>query len=1080
MSHIIEIEKKLTQFIRKFHVNEIIKGIILFAAFGLLYFLLTLLLEHFLWLQPPFRSILFWSFVAVELSLLTHFVIFPLFKLFGLRNGISREEASDIIGKYFHEIDDKLLNIVQLQNERPSELVLASIEQKAAQIKPFSFKNAIHYKSNTVYLKFLVVPILVFAVAYFIGRKELFSNSFNRVVHYNKAYQPPAPFYFVLNDTNLEVIKGKSLEIFIEPVGELLPDEVRIKFEGQSYSMKNADHIFSFKFDNVEKSFSFYAEANGLRSQNFSVHTIETPSIVDFSMELKFPKYLRRKDEVVSNTGNIKLPEGTKVVWKVQTVSAEEITFSDWQIESPFKRISTDYFEYDRTIKSDLSYQVYSSNQNLKAYEKLNFEIDVIPDEFPKIEVRSDIDSVSRGDANFLGLLTDDHGLSGLQFWYKKVEDSIYTKRNMEIERDVLIDFFYSFPNGIALEADSNYEVLFVAYDNDGVNGRKSTRSKVFYYRQKTEEEILQEIYKEQQENIDEFKSNNTQIKQLNMDLKELNKSLQSEDGFNWNKEKELEEYLEKQNEHQKLLDRNTEKLKQNLDEIEDEGFLEEQKEEIKKRLDEIGDLDKKKRMLEDLKILAEKLQKEGLLDQLDKLNEMNEQQEKSLERILELTKQFYVDRKMDQLQKSLEKLSKEQEDLFNSEDGNIKDEQEEINRDFEEVKDQMEKLKEENKDLSNPRNIPVESKEMKSISDDLQKALDKLENEEKEKQDAKPEQKKASQKMKELAEKLKSSMEGMQMEQIQENIDDLERILNNLLVFSYDQEDLMNDFKSSATLRSDYPEKIKKQYVLKENFEHIDDSLYALSLRVVQISSKIQENLSEAHYNLEKSLENLAENKVNPGVTNQQYTMTAANDLADLLSDVLDNLQQQSQSQGSGKGKKGEPISLPDIIKKQQELLDEINGDLPKNQGEGDMESEGLSGRQFEIYREQVKLRQQLEKLLKENGLNENNYKRMKSEFDKLEDLLLHKGLTNESIKQMEVLKYELLKLEKAEQSQGSEDKRQSVENKSLFNEERTKNLKIENRYKRREEFLIRRNLPLQPFYQEKVNDYFNNRGDD
>ena len=39
------------------------------------------------------------------------------------------------------------------------------------------------------------------------------------------------------------------------------------------------------------------------------------------------------------------------------------------------------------------------------------------------------------------------------------------------------------------------------------------------------------------------------------------------------------EEYLEKQNEHQKLLDRNTEKLKQNLDEIEDEGFLEEQKE---------------------------------------------------------------------------------------------------------------------------------------------------------------------------------------------------------------------------------------------------------------------------------------------------------------------------------------------------------------------------------------------------------------------------------------------------------------------------------------------------------------------
>jgi hypothetical protein len=207
---------------------------------------------------------------------------------------------------------------------------------------------------------------------------------------------------------------------------------------------------------------------------------------------------------------------------------------------------------------------------------------------------------------------------------------------------------------------------------------------------------------------------------------------------------------------------------------------------------------------------------------------------------------------------------------------------------------------------------------------------------------------------------------------------------------------------------------------------------------------------------------------------------MTAANDLADLLSNVLDNLQQRSQSQGTGKGKNGEAISLPDIIKRQQELLDEMNGDLPKNQGEGKRDSEGLSGRQFEIYREQVKLRQQLERLLEEKGLNENNYKQMKSEFDKLEDLLLNEGLTKETIEQMEVLKYELLKLEKAKQNQGSEDKRQSKENKTTFRNKNEENLKFENRFKKREEFLIRRNLPLQPFYQERVNNYFNNQKDD
>ncbi len=131
---------KLEAFIKKFYTNELIKGVILFIGLGLLYLIFTLLIEYFLWLSATGRTILFWLFVAVEAFLLIRFIAFPLFKLFKLQKGINYEEASQIIGNHFTEVQDKLLNFLQLSNQKqPSELVLASIEQKASFIATDSF-----------------------------------------------------------------------------------------------------------------------------------------------------------------------------------------------------------------------------------------------------------------------------------------------------------------------------------------------------------------------------------------------------------------------------------------------------------------------------------------------------------------------------------------------------------------------------------------------------------------------------------------------------------------------------------------------------------------------------------------------------------------------------------------------------------------------------------------------------------------------------------------------------------------------------------------------------------------------------
>ena len=89
MSNFDAIQQKLEGFIKKYYTNDLIRGVILFAAIGLLYFLFTLFIEYVLWLNPMARTILFWLFIVVELALFAKLIALPLFKLFKLQNGIN-------------------------------------------------------------------------------------------------------------------------------------------------------------------------------------------------------------------------------------------------------------------------------------------------------------------------------------------------------------------------------------------------------------------------------------------------------------------------------------------------------------------------------------------------------------------------------------------------------------------------------------------------------------------------------------------------------------------------------------------------------------------------------------------------------------------------------------------------------------------------------------------------------------------------------------------------------------------------------------------------------------------------------
>ncbi|PQJ79963.1 DUF4175 family protein [Polaribacter porphyrae] len=1126
MSEFKNIEQKLHQFTRKYYTNELIKGTILFFSLGFLYFFFTLFLEYFLWLKPTARTILFWLFIAVEVFLLIKFIAIPIFKLIGFRKGISLEESSKIIGNHFPEVEDKLLNVLQLkENASQSDLILASINQKSAALQPIPFVKAIDFKQNKKYLKYAIVPILIYVISLFTVSNGSLTQSLERVVNHRTAYNPPAPFAFSLENTSLQVIQGKPITITLKTVGEVIPNEAKIIFDNQQYYLQNNGNAsFSYTFSDVQKPINFYVEANGVQSQDYQIDVIGTPTINNISLELKYPRYLRRKNEKIQNSGNLTVPEGTNITWNVKTTQTDTVSFINTNKRENFTNIDTNTFEYKKRIRKALNYQISSSNENLQDYENLQFSVDVVKDEYPLISVSSNIDSISRGTAQFAGQISDDYGLRKLQLVYYDEDQPEQKQRfDIQISKQNIQTFFYQFPDGLNLKKGTNYEIYFQVFDNDGVNGNKSAKSKVFNYRQKTEDEVEEELLKEQRNTINDLENSIQKQKKQQEQLENIQQDLQNKKSINWNDKKKVESFIKRQEQYKKMMQRQTDKLQENLDEKEEKDkSLQEKKEDLKERIKELKKLEKQQKLLDEIQKMADKLNKEDLVKKAKELAQQNKQQQRSLEKTLEMVKRFYVEQKTMQIANKIDELSKKQADLEKSEENTL-EAQKEIKKEFDDIKKELEELDKDNEQLKEPMELPDVEDEKEDIDKELNKSEESLENQNQ--KEAKNSQQKSSKKMKEMSAKMQKSMMDMQGESMEENMEDLRKILENLVIFSFQQEQLMNKFSETSTTHPDFGKDLKKQNQIKTYFEHIDDSLYVLAMRVPKISSKIQDDLSTAHYNLDQSLYNFSENRFNNGISNQRYVMTATNNLADYLSNILNNMKN-SMSMSMGKGKKGKSqgFSLPDLIKKQEGLSKKMkdgmkkgqkpgqgkegnkpdsqgksgekgekgnsgkdgkgskSGENGKNNGEGEGNSnDDLDGELYEIFKQQSQLRQQLQNAIKESengkpGGNGNAKKALKT-MEELENEILEKGFNGATFQKMQNLNYELLKLEKAALEQGKDKKRKSTSNQKEQQRNKAKAIQFKKQFYNQIEILNRQSLPLQQNYKKKVRAYFSDQ---
>jgi hypothetical protein len=1116
---------KLEGFIKKFYTNELLRGIIFFVGLGLIYLFVTSFIEYFLWLKPSGRTFLFILFILVEIFLLLRFIAFPVFKLFRLQKGINFNDASTIIGNHFTEVNDKLTNFLQLsQDHSKSELLLASIEQKANALQPIPFSNAIDFNKNKRFLPLALIPLFFLLFLMLSGREQYITESMHRVVNYQQQFLPPAPFVFMIQTNDLHTEQNKNFVLKVKTKGKIFPQKAMIFIGDESYFMEDKGiGEFQYVFDKPLEDIHFHIEANGVSSTEYVLNVVTVPAIANFEMLLNYPNYLAKKPEVIKGTGNAIVPEGTQVTWRISTIATDVIQlFESNKLQSFTPQGSL--FKLVKNIYQNTEYQILTSNKSVKNFEKLQYVINVVKDQFPTIKVDMAPDSLKEKKQYVLGKISDDYGLSKLRIvYFPKDKPNAVMNGHIAVKKDIYDQFVFAFPSNLPIVEGIDYDYYFEVFDNDAIHHYKSSRSSVFSYRESTASEKQEENLQEQNDNINSLeKSLNAQDKQMS-ELEKLQKSNKEKDELNYKDQQKINDFLKRQKQQEEIMKDFSQKIKDNLEKFKTQE-KDPKKELLQERLEKSQEeLEKNKKLLDELKELNEKLDQDELSEKLQKFQQKSKNQTKTLEQLVELTKRYYVEKKAEQLANKLDKLSQQQDQLADDKKENNTQKQEEINAAFDKISKEMNELEKENKELKSPLDIPFDKEKEQSIDQDLQKATNDLKQKQQDK--ASPKQKSAAKKMKQISGAMQESMDSGEKEQLEEDIAMLRQITDNLVAFSFSQESLMKNFKAiSSASSASFSKHLRTQQDLKQQFKHVDDSLFALSLRNPKISEQITSEIGKVYYNIDKSIDFFTDNQIERGTSSEQFTLTSANNLANFLSETLNSMQMSLSGMSPGKPKpgQGEGMQLPDIIKKQQGLGEKMKagqkpgdkpGDKPgekpgekpgqgnegksgkdgkagkdgkdgksgqqeqkggnQSDGENGKDGEGNAKQILDILKEQQQLRDALQKALDKNGLGSSGQNAL-NQMKQIEKQLINKGFSNEAIQKALNLKYELLKLEKAIQEQNQDAKRQSNTNKVNFNNTANPLPKKLQDYLNSIEILNRQTLPLHSNFNRKVQEYF------
>ena len=1099
--------EKIEGFTRKYYLNRLIQGVLVGAVLWIVFYLLINGLEYFSWFPPKGRFVLFLFLLAGSAFILVYHFLIPLVNLIRFRKKMSVEQASVMIGKFFPEIKDKLLNTIQLSNQMEASkdkvgpstssgssddnaLLAATIEQRSARLSPIRFSDAVDLRGNLKYLGIffgsllLLIALMVFLPSFAVQPTQ-------RIVNYEQHFEKPLPYQVEIEQDDIETTQGKEVKFNIHVTGDRIPDAFYVKSElGQQLMTKSSANDFSYTFKNLFNDLTFNVIGGEYTSRPLHITVHPNPTLLSYRCELRYPSYIHRTNETLDAKTRLIVPQGTSLTFSFSTRDTEQMSVTRDSLTTDLQANDA-VFAYQFVAAQNTKFEVQVQNAWNHSIEPLPFSVDVIPDAYPDIRVES-FDEQLSDDVYFSGLVTDDYGFSKLTFnciVKEPIEKNIVKTVPLDTKQ-TRSSFFYQFNmDDLGIIPGQNMEVYFVVWDNDGFHGPKSKRSETFTY-YKPSESALDSIADQQSEDIMErLQEKSQEADKLQDEIEKMLQDLIQKKDLDWSDKEKMKDLLEKQ---QKIQDE-WNKLQEEQKNLEDfmkehdlgnEDLIKKQ-EQINKLFDEVIPEELKK-MMEQIDKLLEEMPREQMQQMMQDIKKNNQSMQELLDRNLSLLEQLKMEKDLNDLANKLDKLGEElqKQEIENQNKAGEENDQksaEEAKEEFDKMMDELDQLLEKNQDLQQPFDMQKDEEMQESIDQDLQDAMQNEQNSQQ--QQSQQKKQNAGQKMQQMANQMMMQMQMQGMQQMAEDAHLMRILLENVVHASHEQEDLMTEIGSMRTDDPSLVEKIIHQKEVADNFNMVRDSLRSMAMRQPMIQNFVFDELHTIENQTENAMKYLNDLKLSQALRHQQTAMMSMNNLALMLAESLENMENSMEAMGMpmscsmpkpGQGQQ----SMQKMQQLQQQLSEQLKQMQQQMEKSGPQMPNSMSEEFARMAAEQEMLRQGMQQMLnemKENGqIGDDGLNEIIKDMEKLEEELVNKKINRQMIERSQRIESRMLESQKAQEKREQEEKRKSNEYKGSHFDRKIDEYLYKQSLKKNQEFLRSNPIEYAPYYKDKINEYY------
>jgi hypothetical protein len=740
---------------------------------------------------------------------------------------------------------------------------------------------------------------------------------------------------------------GAPLSVSFNLSGDFWKTESATLVPGASEGPDAFDH-HDYTFQDIRNTTSYYFEADGRRSEQYTITVVHEPILTDVRVTLTPPAYTGEAPTTLTdNAGNVQALEGTKV--NVQARSNNPIRAASVQFdEQPAKAVRHHGhdIEFGFSALADGHYKVLLEDSlGFATRDPLAYTIEVFQDHAPGVELLEpgEDTEMPRTQEIDLGFVAqDDYGVARATLHYRRNGEGDFLATPVGLgeqkgRKEIAVAHRWNLSD-VTLFPGNSIEYFVEVADNNVVTGPGVARSKTYRITMPTIGQLYDTVREDQQQRDEQLETAIEDSRALSEQLEKLSREYVKTEKMDWAQKKEFDKALETQKGVQQKIDEAKKSLDETLQKLSENEMTSQQ---IGQKLEEIRDLmeqinsEELKKYMEQLRQAMEKLTPEEMKQALENLQLNTEEMLQRLERTANLLKQLQKEQRMEELVRTSQDLMEKQGDLNEeTEKASGKDSrqmselakrQEELAKQAQQMQSDTERLAKEMDDKQVQQDLQQMSQEMQSREgpqQNMEKASQQLSQQQK--SQAQQEQQEALRKMTGLFKRLGQTQMSMGQNQGRKMAMDLQKYAKQTLELSFRQEQLAAQMKEAAgATDGPAPQTTQsltgRQASYLEATEKVANQLMAMASQSLAIPQSLIQAMGEAINRMESSVMMMAQDK------SYMSTTHASNAVESLNEATIEMLRtaQSCQSSGGGGGQQAMQM-LQQMIPQQQDIIRE------------------------------------------------------------------------------------------------------------------------------------------------------------